>query len=109
MGWYRTASKPPKDDINVLAWSPGELVKVVNSSDLSAQYWAPIPALPNTKVCPYCGTEFAVVPNIINHTVCGKRDCKKARLIEIHGGVSGHRAWERDNKRKQAAKKKSGR
>lgn len=63
--------------------------------------------LQRIRICPYCGGIYQYHPRIPGTTNCGKRECKKAHLIEIHGGIAGHRAWERDNKRKQVAKRKA--
>ena len=102
--WHKVAQDLPTTEDYVLAWAPNMNIEIVKFPDTRFTHWAPIPPLPKVGVCRYCGGHFILVNNVPKHNNCGSKECKKARLIEVHGGLDGYREWERDNKRRYIAK-----
>lgn len=57
------------------------------------------------SVCPYCHNVYLYPSNNFRKATCGSAACKKAYLVEKHGGVEGYRSWEAERKKNSGGKR----
>lgn len=92
----------------------GEIVKVYFSNGLLPLCWAEIWYAIDHKikagVCPYCWDIFIYPNNNYQKAHCGSPECKRAHIINQHGGEEGYRKWESSRKKiSTEEKRKKGR
>jgi len=94
----------------------GQLVTVYITDTLLPLAWAEIwYALDHRLkfgVCPFCNGTYKIPVNAPWKGFCGEKECRKAKLINDHGGIEEYRKWERKRKNERkyrTTKKKRGR
>lgn len=70
-----------------------------------AEVWYCLEHKKRARVCPYCGKVFLPPPNNPKTAYCQGGPCRRAYLIEKHGGIEGYREWERTRKKKSSGKR----
>lgn len=94
----------------------GQLVTVYITDTLLPLAWAEIwYALDHRLkfgVCPFCNGVYEIPVNAPWKSFCGEKECRKAKVIQDHGGIEEYRKWERKRKNERkyrTTKKKRGR
>jgi len=88
----------------------GKLLRVHKSQHIIlpfcwAEVWYCLEHKKRARVCPYCGKVFLPPPNNPKTAHCQSNPCRRAYLIEKHGGIEGYREWERTRKKKSSGKR----
>lgn len=57
------------------------------------------------SICLYCNNVYLFPSNNYQKCTCGQPACRKAYLINKHGGIKGYNAWEAERKKNSSGKR----
>lgn len=87
----------------------GKLITLYAADSLIPLVWAEIWYVVEHHLvfglCPFCNRIYPIPKNAPFKSFCGEKECRRAKLIQDHGGIEKYRQWENERKIKNSGKR----